>query len=67
MSEEASPHTYHLNFSGSAGHLFGIFVRNVFLTLITFGVYYFWGKTRVRADRPEGDDRVFRVDPATRA
>lgn len=49
MSEEASPHTYRLNFSGSAGPIFGIFVRNVFLTLVTFGVYYFWGKTRVRA------------------
>ncbi len=48
MSEEAPPQTYTLDFSGSAGTLFGIFVRNVFLTLITFGIYYFWGKTRVR-------------------
>lgn len=49
MSEEVPPQTYKLHFSGSAGTLFGIFVRNVFLTLITFGIYYFWGKTRVRA------------------
>jgi uncharacterized membrane protein YjgN (DUF898 family) len=35
-------------FHGSGGTLFGIHVVNVFLTIVTLGVYYFWGKTRVR-------------------
>jgi uncharacterized membrane protein YjgN (DUF898 family) len=38
-----------LRFHGSAGALFGIHVVNLFLTLLTLGVYYFWGKARVRA------------------
>ena len=37
-----------LHFHGSGGTLFGIHVVNVLLTLVTLGVYYFWGKTRVR-------------------
>jgi uncharacterized membrane protein YjgN (DUF898 family) len=39
----------HLAFRGSAGGLFGIQVVNVLLTLLTLGVYFFWGKARVRA------------------
>jgi uncharacterized membrane protein YjgN (DUF898 family) len=37
-----------LLFHGTGGSLFGIHVVNVLLTLVTFGVYYFWAKTRVR-------------------
>ena len=40
--------TYRLAFHGSAGTLFGIHIVNIFLTLVTFGVYSFWGRTRVR-------------------
>lgn len=40
--------TYRLSFHGSAGTLFGIHIVNVFLALVTFGVYSFWGRTRVR-------------------
>ncbi|RPH83652.1 MAG: DUF898 domain-containing protein [Candidatus Rokuibacteriota bacterium] len=39
----------HLAFHGSAGGLFGIQAVNVLLTLLTLGIYYFWGKARVRA------------------
>ena len=39
----------HLAFHGSAGGLFGIQAVNVLFTLLTLGVYYFWGKARVRA------------------
>jgi uncharacterized membrane protein YjgN (DUF898 family) len=39
----------HLRFHGSAGGLFGIHVVNVLFTLLTLGVYFFWGKARVRA------------------
>lgn len=38
----------HLGFRGSGATLFGIHIVNVFLTLLTLGVYYFWGKVRVR-------------------
>src|SRR5262245_12854679 len=37
-----------LSFHGSGGTLFGIHVVNVLFTLLTLGVYYFWGKTRIR-------------------
>jgi len=36
------------SFHGSGGTLFGIHVVNVLFTLLTLGVYYFWGKTRIR-------------------
>ncbi len=35
-------------FHGNGGSLFGIHIVNIFLTLVTLGVYYFWAKTRVR-------------------
>jgi len=35
-------------FWGSGQSLFGIFIVNSFLTLITLGVYSFWGRARVR-------------------
>jgi uncharacterized membrane protein YjgN (DUF898 family) len=38
-----------LTFHGSGGSLFGIQLVNGFLTLATLGVYYFWGKVRVRS------------------
>jgi uncharacterized membrane protein YjgN (DUF898 family) len=38
-----------LAFHGSAWSLLGIHVVNVLFTLLTLGVYYFWGKARVRA------------------
>ena len=38
-----------LSFRGSGGSLFGIHIVNVLLTLITLGIYYFWGKVRVRS------------------
>ncbi|MEK8036634.1 MAG: DUF898 family protein [candidate division NC10 bacterium] len=37
-----------LFFHGSGGSLFGIYIVNVLFTLVTLGVYYFWGKVRVR-------------------
>jgi uncharacterized membrane protein YjgN (DUF898 family) len=35
-------------FHGTGGTLFGIHVVNTLLTLVTFGIYYFWAKTRLR-------------------
>jgi len=37
-----------LTFYGSGGPLFGIFLRNLFLSILTLGIYYFWGKVRAR-------------------
>jgi uncharacterized membrane protein YjgN (DUF898 family) len=35
-------------FDGKLGELFGIFLGNLALSLITLGIYRFWGKTRTR-------------------
>ena len=37
-----------LSFHGAGGSLFGIHIVNIFLTIITLGVYSFWGRVRVR-------------------
>jgi uncharacterized membrane protein YjgN (DUF898 family) len=37
-----------LFFRGEAGTLFGIQIVNALLTLVTLGIFYFWGKARVR-------------------
>jgi uncharacterized membrane protein YjgN (DUF898 family) len=38
-----------LFFHGSGRSLFSIYIVNMLLTLISLGVYYFWGKVRVRS------------------
>src|SRR4030095_4632575 len=38
-----------LQLHGSTGSLFGIQAMNVLFTLLTLGIFYFWGKARVRA------------------
>jgi uncharacterized membrane protein YjgN (DUF898 family) len=38
-----------LQVHGSTGSLFAIQAVNVLFTLLTLGIYYFWGKARVRA------------------
>ncbi len=35
-------------FYGRGGTLFGIYLRNMLLSLLTLGIYYFWGKNRTR-------------------
>ena len=35
-------------FYGAGGSLFGIFLVNTLLTLLTLGVYHFWAKVRIR-------------------
>jgi len=39
---------HRLTFHGQGGSLFVIYLKNMFLSLITLNIYYFWGKTRVR-------------------
>jgi uncharacterized membrane protein YjgN (DUF898 family) len=45
----ASPATtQHASFHGSGGSLLGIIIVNILLTIVTLGIYSFWGKVRVR-------------------
>jgi uncharacterized membrane protein YjgN (DUF898 family) len=39
---------HHLIFWGRGRTLFGIFIVNTFFTLLTLGVYSFWGRVRIR-------------------
>jgi len=41
--------TYPIHFHGRGGSLFGIQIVNLFLGLITLGVYSFWGRVKVRS------------------
>lgn len=40
--------THRIRFNGRGGSLFGIQIVNLFLSLISFGVYSFWGRVKVR-------------------
>ncbi len=40
--------TRYLSFHGDGGALFGIYSVNLLLSVLTLGVYYFWGKVKVR-------------------
>lgn len=35
-------------YDGRLGEFYVIFIKNVLLSIITLGIYRFWGKTRVR-------------------
>jgi uncharacterized membrane protein YjgN (DUF898 family) len=37
-----------LEYDGRIGPLYGIFIKNILLSLITLGIYRFWGKTNLR-------------------
>jgi uncharacterized membrane protein YjgN (DUF898 family) len=47
MEAEQSAHE-ELMFDGRGGELFTVYVVNILLTIVTFGIYRFWGKTRIR-------------------
>ena len=42
------PDTYRMSFTGSAGEYFRIWIVNLFLTIITLGIYLPWAKIRQR-------------------
>ncbi len=48
QTEADSGQTRQLSFHGIGGSLFGINIVNIFLTIITLGIYSFWGRVRVR-------------------
>jgi uncharacterized membrane protein YjgN (DUF898 family) len=72
LTEAIHPHqdftpggeTRHLSFHGAGGQLFAIYLLNTLLTVLTLGIYSFWGKTKVRAylwgkSQLEGDRFVY--------
>jgi uncharacterized membrane protein YjgN (DUF898 family) len=48
-SNTAVDSTYPIHFHGRGGSLFGIQIVNLFVSLITLGVYSFWGRVKVRS------------------
>ncbi|MDE1996563.1 MAG: DUF898 domain-containing protein [Rhizobiaceae bacterium] len=51
LAEQADPfgskYTYHrASFTGTAGEYFGIWIVNILLTIVTFGIYSAWAKVR---------------------
>jgi uncharacterized membrane protein YjgN (DUF898 family) len=44
----ATARAHRLSFHGTGGSLFGIYIVNLLLTLITLGIYSFWGRVKVR-------------------
>lgn len=37
-----------LNYDGAIGDIYKIWIKNFFLNILTFGIYGFWGKTKLR-------------------
>lgn len=48
LAQEGDAKAMRLRFHGKGHSLFGIFVVNTLLTLLTLGVYYFWGRAKIR-------------------
>lgn len=48
LTDSTEEQTSTLKFHGNGGTLFGIFLVNQFLTIVTLGLYRFWGKVKVQ-------------------
>ena len=48
LTDSQSGQVRKLRFHGTGGSLFGIHIVNMLLTGLTLGIYYFWGKVKVR-------------------
>jgi uncharacterized membrane protein YjgN (DUF898 family) len=46
-ADKGTGQSHRFSFHGTGGTLFGIYVVNLLLTIITLGFYYFWGKVKV--------------------
>ncbi len=47
-AKEEAAQTLQFSFTGKGSTLFGIHIVNLFLTIITLGIYHFWAKVKVR-------------------
>jgi uncharacterized membrane protein YjgN (DUF898 family) len=43
-----SPPVHHFEYQGRLGPLYWLFIKNILLSSITFGIYRFWGRTNIR-------------------
>jgi uncharacterized membrane protein YjgN (DUF898 family) len=48
MASAFGPRQHTLEYVGPTGTMFGIFYKNLILTVLTLGIYRFWAKTRER-------------------
>jgi len=48
VASPATPQVRQLHYNGGSGKLFGLYITNWLLTLVTLGVYHFWAKTKLR-------------------
>jgi uncharacterized membrane protein YjgN (DUF898 family) len=48
QADPVAPGAHRLSFHGTGGALFGIYLQNLLLSIVTLGIYSFWGRTRVR-------------------
>ena len=48
MSENNTGQTNSFEYDAKVGQIYKIWIVNVLLSIITLGIYRFWGKTRVR-------------------
>jgi uncharacterized membrane protein YjgN (DUF898 family) len=48
LSSEPPSESRRITFHGDGGALFGVHIVNLLLSIVTLGIYYFWGKTRAR-------------------
>jgi uncharacterized membrane protein YjgN (DUF898 family) len=48
MTSDFGPRQHTLEYVGPTGTMFGIFYKNLVLTVLTLGIYRFWAKTRER-------------------
>lgn len=46
---EPNAPTHHLTFHGAGGELLLIYIKTILLSIVTLGIYSFWGRTRIRA------------------
>ena len=43
-----SPPVHRFEYDGRLGRLYWLFIKNLLLSIVTFGIYRFWGRTNIR-------------------
>ena len=47
-NKKQGPEKQDFEYDGRTGQVYKIWILNILMTIITLGIYYFWGKTRMR-------------------
>ncbi|MCC3862405.1 YjgN family protein [Pseudemcibacter aquimaris] len=61
-NNQTAENIHKINYSGSTSELMPIVLKNLFFTIITFGIYRFWAKTNLRKyywNKTKLDDEIF--------